>query len=225
MPRFGHVIVVGMGQVGLRLAQELQELGIAVVGIEQNPNARTLQIARSCGIPVLIGDGASKAAVRATGVKGAVALVAASSEERDNIAVAVGALAANPQLRVVIRAGDRIKRTIEQRDYLAQRDPCRMRDELVATAHAALATQQTAVLESEQDLLKELQRDMLFAGEILDGEVRALALTSHRHKGAEGVFGFFGELHGRERNAIGTSNHRWRKLRFAAGVIQRHSSP
>ena len=105
MPRFGHVIVVGMGQVGLRLAQELRQLGIAVVGIEQNPNARTLQIARSCGIPVLIGDGASKAAVHATGVKGAVALVAASSEERDNIAVAVGALAANPQLRVVIRAG------------------------------------------------------------------------------------------------------------------------
>lgn len=105
MPRFGHVIVVGMGQVGLRLAQELQQLGIAVVGIEQDPNARTLQIARIYGIPVLIGDGASKAAVYAAGVKGAIALVAASSEERDNIAVAVGALAANPQLRVVIRAG------------------------------------------------------------------------------------------------------------------------
>jgi Trk K+ transport system NAD-binding subunit len=94
-----------MGQVGLRLAQELRQLGISVVGIEQSPHARTLQIARSCGIPVLIGDGASKAAVHATGVKGAIALVAASSEERDNIAVAVSALAANPQLRVVIRAG------------------------------------------------------------------------------------------------------------------------
>ena len=105
MPRFGHVIVVGMGQVGLRLAEELKQLGIAVVGIEQDPHARTLQIARSCGIPVLIGDGASKAAAHATGVKGAIALVAASSEERYNIAVAVSALAANPQLRVVIRAG------------------------------------------------------------------------------------------------------------------------
>lgn len=105
MPRFGHVIVVGMGQVGLRLAQELRQLGIAVVGIEQNPHARTLQIARSCGIPILIGDGASKAAVHATGVNGAIALVAAGSEEHDNIAVAVSALAANPHLRVVLRAG------------------------------------------------------------------------------------------------------------------------
>ncbi len=104
-PRFGHVIVVGMGQVGLRLAQELQSLGIAVVGMEQNASARSLAIARSSGIPVLIGDGASKAALAAAGVEKAIALVAAGSEERDNIAVAVAALAANPQLRVVLRSG------------------------------------------------------------------------------------------------------------------------
>ena len=104
-PRFGHVIVVGMGQVGLRLAQELQALGVAVIGIEQNTNARSLQIARSSGIPVLIGDGASKAALAAAGAHRAIALVAAGSEERDNIAVAVAALAANPQLRVVLRSG------------------------------------------------------------------------------------------------------------------------
>lgn len=104
-PRFGHVIVVGMGQVGLRLAQELQQLGVAVLGIEQNANARALPIARGCGIPVLIGDGGSKAALRAAGVRRAIALVAAGSEERDNIAVAVAALAANPRLRVVVRAG------------------------------------------------------------------------------------------------------------------------
>jgi Trk K+ transport system NAD-binding subunit len=104
-PRFGHVIVVGMGQVGLRLAQELQSLGIAVVGMEQNASARSLAIARSSGIPVLIGDGASKAGLAAAGAEKAIALVAAGSEERDNIAVAVAALAANPQLRVVMRSG------------------------------------------------------------------------------------------------------------------------
>jgi len=104
-PRFGHVIVVGMGQVGLRLAQELRALGVAVIGIEQDANARSLPIARSSGIPVLIGDGASKAVLAAAGAHRAIALVAAGSEERDNIAVAVAALAANPQLRVVLRSG------------------------------------------------------------------------------------------------------------------------
>lgn len=105
VPRFGHVIVVGLGQVGLRLCQELQQLGMAVICIEQNPQARTLAIARNCGIPVLIGDGASKAALEGAGVHRALSLVAAGSEERDNITVAVAALAANPQLRVVLRAG------------------------------------------------------------------------------------------------------------------------
>lgn len=104
-PRSGHVIVVGMGQVGLRLAQELQQMGVAVLGIEQYATARALPIARVCGIPVLIGDGGSKASLGAAGIRRAVALVAAGSEERDNIAVAVAALASNPQLRVVLRAG------------------------------------------------------------------------------------------------------------------------
>ncbi|MEU0842620.1 portal protein [Streptomyces sp. NPDC005962] len=39
LPRFGHVIIVGMGQVGLRLCSELQRLGVPVVGVERNPHA------------------------------------------------------------------------------------------------------------------------------------------------------------------------------------------
>lgn len=104
-PRFGHVIVVGMGQVGLRLAQELRQLGIAVIGIETSPHARSLMIARQCGIPVLIGDGASRSVLGAAGAHSALALVAAGSEDRDNIAIAISALAVNPDLRIVLRAG------------------------------------------------------------------------------------------------------------------------
>lgn len=112
-PRSGHVIVVGMGQVGLRLAQELRQLGVAVIGVEQSPHARSLQIARRCGIPVLIGDGASRALLNAARAPRALALVAAGSEDRDNIAVTVSALAVNPELRIVLRAGtdDAIKET------------------------------------------------------------------------------------------------------------------
>lgn len=104
-PRRGHVVVVGMGQVGLRLAEELRALGIAVVGVEVNPQARTLQIARAQGIPVIIGDAASRATLNAARVRHARALIAAGSAEWDNIAVAVSALALAPDTRLVIRAG------------------------------------------------------------------------------------------------------------------------
>jgi hypothetical protein len=65
-------------------------MGSAVVSIEQNSSGRTRQIAGNCAILFLIGDSACKTAVPATGIKGAVTL---------------GAPAATPPLRVVIRAG------------------------------------------------------------------------------------------------------------------------
>jgi len=105
MPRAGHVIVVGMGQVGLRLAQELRDLGVAVVGIERFPQAQGLPLARDLGIPVLIGDATSRRTLARAGLSRAAALVAAGSEERDNIAIAISAAAGAPTLPVVIRAG------------------------------------------------------------------------------------------------------------------------
>ena len=104
-PRRGHVVVVGMGQVGLRLAEELQALGIAVLGVEVNPAARSLQIARAKAIPVIVGDAASRATLKAARADHAHALVAAGSAEWDNIAVAVSSLAIAPDTRLVIRAG------------------------------------------------------------------------------------------------------------------------
>ena len=104
-PRFGHVIVAGMGQVGLRLAEELRALGVAVIGIEVKPDARTLQLARAGSIPVIVGDAASRSTLKAARVEEAEALIAAGSAEWDNIAVAVSSLAIAPNTRLVIRAG------------------------------------------------------------------------------------------------------------------------
>ena len=105
VPRAGHVVVVGMGQVGLRLAQEFRALGIAVVGIERDHQAPSLVIARDLSIPVLVGDAASRRMLRRAGLSRAIAVVAAGSEERDNIAVAISAIAVAPNVPVVLRAG------------------------------------------------------------------------------------------------------------------------
>ena len=105
VPRSGHVVVAGMGQVGIRLAQELRALGIAVLGIERLPDAPGLPLARDLGIPVIIGDASSRRVLRRAGLRDAVAVVAAGSEERDNIAVAISAQAVALDATVVIRAG------------------------------------------------------------------------------------------------------------------------
>lgn len=105
MPRSGHVVIVGMGQVGLRLAQELRDLGVAVVGVERFADASGLPLARDLGIPVVIGDASSRRVLRRASLHRAVALVAAASEERDNISVAIAAQAVADNATIVIRSG------------------------------------------------------------------------------------------------------------------------
>ncbi len=106
LPQRGHVIVVGMGQVGMRLAEELRSLGLAVVGVERDPRAKNLPMARAMGIPVHVGDASRKRVLQRVRVDTAVALCAVGSDELDNLAVSVAARAVSPTLRVVIRAGN-----------------------------------------------------------------------------------------------------------------------
>ena len=105
MPRSGHVIVVGIGQVGLRLCEELRRLGIAVVGVERQSKTVNMIVARSLNIPVVVGDGASARTLRRVSVERSLAVVAVCSDELENIAAAVTARALAPDVQVVMRAG------------------------------------------------------------------------------------------------------------------------
>jgi voltage-gated potassium channel Kch len=106
LPHAGHVIVVGLGQVGLRLCQELLRLGIPVVGVERNPSAPHLRLARTLRIPVVVGHGGDRAVLERLRLRRAVALAAVGSDDLDNIAVAVAAHGVASGTHVVLRAGE-----------------------------------------------------------------------------------------------------------------------
>nr|WP_255523976.1 NAD-binding protein [Terrabacter sp. MAHUQ-38] len=106
LPRSGHVVVVGLGQVGLRLCQELQRLGVAVVGVERDPHAPNLRLARTLRVPVVIAHGGDRAVLERVRLHRAQALAAVGSDDLDNIAVAVAAHGVAPGTRVVLRAGE-----------------------------------------------------------------------------------------------------------------------
>jgi TrkA-N domain len=105
-PRRDHVIVVGMGQVGIRLCTELRHLGVPVVGVERDPAAPQLHVARALRIPVVAGHGGDRGVLERVGLHRALALAAVGSDENDNIAVAIAANAVAPGTRVVLRAGE-----------------------------------------------------------------------------------------------------------------------
>lgn len=106
VPRRDHVIVVGLGQVGFRLCGLLRDLGIPVVAIEQNPDAKNVPRAKDQRLPVVIGSGASQYLLRRLSIRRARALAAVTSDEVENIAIAVAARGVGDNLNIALRAGD-----------------------------------------------------------------------------------------------------------------------
>jgi voltage-gated potassium channel Kch len=156
LPRSGHVIVVGLGQVGLRLCQELQRLGIAVVGVERDPAAPNLRIARTLGIPVVVAHGGDRAVLERLRLPQARALAAVGSDDLDNIAVAVTAHGVAPGCRVVLRAGEH-EAIAETRSLLqlgVTRDVTRLSAAFVLAR--LLGTEVTAVVPGDDTLYVEV---------------------------------------------------------------------
>lgn len=106
VPRRDHVVVVGLGQVGFRLAELLREIGIPVVVVEQNFGAKNVTRAKDERLPVVIGSGASQAVLRRLSVHRARGVAAVTSDEVENIAVAVAARGVRDDLNITLRAGD-----------------------------------------------------------------------------------------------------------------------
>ncbi len=106
LPTSGHVIVVGLGQVGLRLCRELVRLGLPVVGVERDREAMSLRLLRDLGVPAVLGHGGDRKLLLRLGVLRAQAIASVGSDDLDNIAVALAVRGISPSLRMMIRAGE-----------------------------------------------------------------------------------------------------------------------
>lgn len=108
VPRRDHVIVVGMGQVGLRLCSYLREHGVGVVALELEPEASAVRFARGKRIPVVLGHGEDRGLLERVFVRRARAVVAATANDLVNIEIAITVGALQPDLPVVLRAREGI---------------------------------------------------------------------------------------------------------------------
>jgi hypothetical protein len=106
VPRRDHVVVVGLGQVGLRLCLLLRECGVPVVAVDTEAEGENVGFARRVKLPVVIGRGANPAVLRRLRLDRARALAAVTPDDLRNIEAAMAARASDSQLRVVLRAGD-----------------------------------------------------------------------------------------------------------------------
>lgn len=104
--REGHIVVVGLGNVGTRVLRQLVDLGLEVVAIDRRPDARGAKVAEQLGVPLIVGDAALEETLRSASVATSKALVVVSTDDVTNLQAALNARAARPDLRVVLRLFD-----------------------------------------------------------------------------------------------------------------------
>jgi Trk K+ transport system NAD-binding subunit len=101
-----HVIVIGLGNVGTRVIQQLHDIGLPVVAIDRRGDSRGAQVTRQLGIPFLVGDAAREETLRAANVQTCRAVVALSTDDVVNLEAGLHARNLNPGVRVVLRLFD-----------------------------------------------------------------------------------------------------------------------
>ncbi|WP_173265342.1 NAD(P)-binding protein [Streptomyces pacificus] len=101
-----HVVLLGLGKIGTRVLGRLREIGIPVVCVENDPEARGVALARRLRVPVIIGDVTQEGVLEAARIHRAHALLALTSSDTTNLEAALYARSVASHLRVALRLYD-----------------------------------------------------------------------------------------------------------------------
>jgi Trk K+ transport system NAD-binding subunit len=83
--RSGHVLVIGLGAVGLRVVQRLLADGADVVVVEMNEHNRHLGQVRALGVPVVIADATQPEVLESVSLATAAAVAVLTSDDLANL--------------------------------------------------------------------------------------------------------------------------------------------
>lgn len=107
----GHVVLCGLGYVGSVFLRHLRDEHARVVVIESNATNPGIDLCRSLGVPVIVGDAQSQRVLQAAGVERAARLLAVCAEDAVNTEIIATAHKlvsedSRSRLRCLARIGD-----------------------------------------------------------------------------------------------------------------------
>ncbi|MDB9527835.1 NAD-binding protein [Oscillatoria sp. CS-180] len=106
LPQRHHYVVCGLGGVGFQIAKQLKLAGYDVVAIERDPHGRFVNSAKALKIPVITEDASVPDILNSVHVSKALALLAVTSHDTDNLEIALTAKSLAPKLPIVVRNQD-----------------------------------------------------------------------------------------------------------------------
>jgi voltage-gated potassium channel len=101
-----HIVLVGLGHLGYRVAQHLNEMGKNIVVIELQADTHTVIAARGLGITVIEEDARNATALEGANIRAAQTIILASQNDAMNLQIALKARSLNSKIQVVIRIFD-----------------------------------------------------------------------------------------------------------------------
>lgn len=137
IPRGGHVVVVGLGNVGYRTWGELRRSEREVVAVDIDAEGEFTSALRGTR-PFVTGDGRLTATLRQAGVETAAAVVASTADDAANLGIVLTARRLNPKIRTVARVFDA--------DFASKLEQDKLVDLAISTSRVAAPTFSAAAL-------------------------------------------------------------------------------
>jgi Trk K+ transport system NAD-binding subunit len=101
-----HIVLIGLGHLGYRVARQLIDMDQDVAAIELNPKEDLITSTQAMGIPVIDDDARHDKALLGAGVDKAKAIVLCTQNDSVNMQIALKARKLNPDVRVILRIFD-----------------------------------------------------------------------------------------------------------------------
>src|SRR5262249_19194910 len=111
-----HIIVCGVGTTGVHVVEELVATKWPLVAIDDDPEKlERLQTLTTAMLPTVVGDATEDAILERAGIRRARGIVAALTDDKDNLFIVVSARQLNPALRIIAKgvdmaAGEKLRR-------------------------------------------------------------------------------------------------------------------
>lgn len=105
IPKEGHVVVAGAGNLGFRVIEALRSAGVSVVAVDRDPNGPLFAAARAL-VPTIAGDARLVETLERAGAPAARAVVAVTGDDATNLAIGLAAKRRSAIPRSVVRLFD-----------------------------------------------------------------------------------------------------------------------
>ncbi len=174
-----HVVLCGLGKVGLRTLQQLVKLGEQVAVLEKDAQCPNLAFARKHDIPVRIGHSREEGVFEDLNIRAAKSIILATDDDLANLEMALDARKLNPEIRVVLRMFDQ-ELASKLRESLGM-ELTFSTSELAAPLFATASSDRTIInsFYVQDQLLSVAVLEVEAHSELVDKQIRELGKDQH----------------------------------------------